>query len=143
MRQLGVLLLAICRTVYCWLFLLWSVGSVYMVSINILRLARMHSADKGAIVSSTLFTIYFVVFGIAWWMVLRGKPVLKRWAITANLILIFFYVPLIFWGWRGVLTDELRWWPIVLIGIFGIIIFSIPYGGQKNRSALSASLIVQ
>ena len=132
MKRLGVLLLAICRTVYCWMFLIWSLGSVYVVSIGIRHLGPTRLFDKGAIATSTIFTIYSVVFGIAWWMIVRGKPALKRWAIAANLIYIFFYFPVVFWDWRGVLKNELNSWPVVLIGIFGIIIFSIPYHGWRR-----------
>jgi|SRR5580658_4749845 hypothetical protein len=136
LTQVGALMLAVGRTIYCWLFFLWSVGSIYMVSINIRRVVRTHVADKGAIVSSILFTIYSVVFGIAWWMILRRKPALKRWAIMADLVLIFFYVPLAFFGGQGVVKDELDWWPIILIGIFGIIIFSISHHGFRHRSQM-------
>jgi hypothetical protein len=142
MKRLGVLLLAIGRTVYCWMFLFWSLGSAYMVSINIRRLVLTHVADEGALVSSTLFTIYSVVFGIAWCMIVRGNPALRRWAIAANLILIFFYVPLALWGWRGVLKDELNSWPVILIGILGTVIFTIPYHGWRNRSAGGPDLTI-
>lgn len=133
---LGMPLLALCRTVYCWMFLFWSLGSVDIVFINIRRMARTHLVDKGIIATSTIFPIYSVVFGIAWWMVLGGKPALRRWAIAANLILIFFYLPLVFWDWRGVLNLELNWWAVILIGIFGIIIFSIPYHGWRHQSQI-------
>jgi hypothetical protein len=136
MKRIGVLLLAICRTVYCYVFLFWSLLSVYIVSIGIRHMARTHLVDKGAFVTSTIFTIYSVVFGIAWWMIVRGKPTLKRWAITANLILIFTYFPLVFWDWRGVLKDELDSWRGILIGIFGIIVFSIPYHGWRHKSQI-------
>jgi len=132
MKRVGVLLLATCRSVYCWMFLFWSLGSVDMAFINIRRVVRTHFVDKGAIGTSTIFPIYSVVFGIAWWMIVRGKPASKRWAVAANLILIFFYLPLVFWGWRGVLEDELNWWPVILMGIFGIIIFGIPYHGWRR-----------
>jgi len=131
MKRIGMLLLAICRVVYCWMFLLCSIGSIYGVSINIHRLSRTHLVDMGAIVTSTIFTIYAVVFGFAWWMIVRGKPVLKRWAIAANIIFIILYFPVVFWDWRVVLKDELESWPVILIGLFGIIIFSIPYHRRR------------
>ena len=133
MKRLGMLLLAICRTVYCWMFLLWSLGSIYVVFINIRRLARTHLVEKGAIGTSIIFTIYFVVFGVAWWMLLRSKSALRLWAIAANLIFIFTYAPTLVAGdWRGVLRDEIEWWPVILVGIFGIIIFCIPYHGWRR-----------
>ena len=143
MKRLGVLLLAMCRTLYCLVFLFWSFCSVDIAFVNIRRAALAHVVDRGAIGTSTIFPIYAAVFGIAWWTILRGKPTSKRWAIAANLFLIFFYLPveflaLIFWGWRGLwdwregLRDELEWWPFILIGIFGIIIFSIPYHGWRR-----------
>lgn len=132
MKRLGVLLLAMCRTVYCWMFFFWSVGSLYMASAEVRRLAQTHFVDIGAIAVGTTFAIYTVVFGVAWWMVARGHRSLKRWAVAANLILIFFYIPVTFWDWRGVLKDEVNWWPVILVGIFGMIIFSIPYHGLRR-----------
>jgi hypothetical protein len=132
MKRLGVLLLAVCRAIYCWMFLVWSLVSVDIAFVNIRRAARAHLVDKGVIATSTIFPTYSIVFGIAWWMILRGKPTSERWAIAANLILIFFYLPLVFWGWRAVLEDELDLWPVVLAGIFGIIIFSIRYHGWRR-----------
>ncbi|MGA2277456.1 MAG: hypothetical protein ABSG00_07620, partial [Terracidiphilus sp.] len=77
--------------------------------------------------------IYFVVFGVAWWMLLRSKSALRLWAIAANLIFIFTYAPTLVAGdWRGVLRDEIEWWPVILVGIFGIIIFCIPYHGWRR-----------
>ncbi len=143
MMRLAVLLLAICRTLYCWMFLFWSLGSIDIVFINLHRAARTHLVDKGAIATSTIFPIYAVVFAIGWWMVLRGNPVSKRWAIAANLILILFYLPTVFWGWRGVLKDELEWWPVILIGIFGIIVFSIPYHGWRGKSPIPVKCVSQ
>jgi hypothetical protein len=143
MKRLGVLLLAVCRTAYCWLFFIWSLGSVYMVSINIRHLAQTQFIDKGAIISSPIFAIYSVIFGMAWWMIFRSKPDLRRWAISANLILILFDFPFAFWNWRSVLKFELNWWPEILIGIFGIIVFSIPYHGLKNRPAVDAPLMAR
>jgi len=136
MIRLGALLLAVCRTVYCWMFFGWSIGSVYIVTLNIHKLLRTHlvgRATVAAIVTSTIFIIYSVIFGVAWWMVLRSSPALKRWAISANLVLIFFYFPEVFWGWHGIMKYELEWWPVILLGIIGIIIFSIPYHGWRGN----------
>lgn len=132
--RIGVLLLAICRTAYCWLFFIWSLGSAYMFSIIIRRTMLTHSISGADIAMCILLTLYFVVFGIAWWMIVRGKPTLKGWAIAASLILIFFFLPLVFWGWRGVLALELGWGPEMLIGVCGIVIFSIPYRGWRHKS---------
>lgn len=143
MKRLGMVPLAICRTVYCWIFFVWSLGSVYMVFINIRHLIRTELVDRGDIVTSILCAIYSVVFGIAWWKIVRGKPALKGWAIAANLILILFYFPILFWNWRDVLIDERNRWPQILVGLVGIIIFSIPYHGWKSKSAVSASLSTQ
>jgi hypothetical protein len=131
--RFGVLLLAVCRTAYCWLFFAWSLGSAYMFSVTIRRTMRAHSASSGDIAMYTIFALYSVVFGIAWWMIFRGKPTLKGWAIAANLILVFFFLPTVFWGWRGVLASELGWGPEILVGICGIVIFSIPYHGWRRK----------
>jgi hypothetical protein len=106
---------------------------------NIPNLARTHLVDRGEIVTDITFTIYSIVFGIAWWMIVRGKPALRRWVIAANLILIFTFVPaLLTKDWRGVLKLERDWWPVILIGIFGMIIFSIPYHGWRHKSQFTA-----
>jgi hypothetical protein len=135
MKKIGVLLLTACRTLYCWIFpflSLFGIGYVYM---RIQHYAQTHLLDTVAIFSDSIMVVYFVVLGIAWWMIFRGKPALKKWAIAANLVLIFTYVPAIVTGnWRGVLRDELEWWPVILIGTFGIIIFSIPYHGWRHRT---------
>jgi len=131
MIWLGVLLLALCRTVYCWLFLFISCIGIYVSCTNILGAVRSHArwnVDYGY----TIIALYSIVWGIAWWMIFRGKPALKRWAIAANLTFVFTYLPALATGtWRDVLKAELDWWPIILVGIFGIIIFSIPYHGWR------------
>lgn len=132
MKWFGALLAA-CRALYCWMFLLWSLGSVYIVFINIRDLVQTQLSNKGPIATSITFAIYSVVFGTAWWMIVRGKPSLERWALAANLILILLYLPIAFWDWRGALTDELNGWPIEVLGIFGILIFNIPY--ERVRQA--------
>jgi hypothetical protein len=81
---------------------------------------------------------YSIVLGIAWWMIFRGKPASKQWAIAANLIIIFTFVPaLLTWNWQGVMKAELQWWPAILFGIFGIIIFSIPYRGRRHKPQIA------
>jgi len=132
--RIGVLLLAICRTVYCWMFLYWSFTAIYVVGKNILSLARTHCIERGDIISNITLTTYSIVLGIAWWMIFRDKPALKQWAIAANLIFIFTWFPVLFRNWRIFLNNELGWWPEILVGIFGIIIFCIPYHGWRDRS---------
>jgi hypothetical protein len=83
------------------------------------------------IIMNCVIMVYSIVFDITWWMFVRGKPALKQWAIAENLICIFIFSPtaVVYWNWRGFLRAELGWWPVILIGVFGIIIFSIPYRG--------------
>lgn len=133
MARPAVLLLAMCRTVYCWMFLVWSLSMIHVVYTNIRSLARTHLLDRGDTVTNLTFAIYSIVLSIAWWMIFRGNPGLKRWAIGANAILILNYFPVVFWNWRGFLKAELDWWPVILVGIFGIIIFSIPYHGWRHK----------
>ncbi|HEU5350669.1 MAG TPA: hypothetical protein VFU55_03670 [Terracidiphilus sp.] len=77
-------------------------------------------------------SVYSIVWGIAWWMILRGKSASKQWAIAANAVIIFNDVPAIVGGhWRAVWEAELGWWPFILFGIFGIIVYSIPYHGWR------------
>ncbi|HEU5352039.1 MAG TPA: hypothetical protein VFU55_10620 [Terracidiphilus sp.] len=83
--------------------------------------------------------VYSIVWLMAWWMFVRKKPAAGRWAIAANLILMFPYLPGIFGGnWRGVLKLEIDWLPFILIGIFGVIIFSIPYHGWRGKPDVAA-----
>ncbi|HVC48319.1 MAG TPA: hypothetical protein VND90_13835 [Terracidiphilus sp.] len=144
MRQIikgfALLALAICRQVYCWTFLIGSYFGFRYVYRSIRGLMQSPLVDTGHIVSITSNAIYSVVWVIAWWMILRKKPAAKRWAIAANLILIFTYLPVLMFGnWRGFLKLELDWWQFILIGIFGIIIFSVPYHGWRLREPLKGA----
>lgn len=135
--RLGILLLAIFRTLYCWVFFLWTCFAIQRVYLNIRSLARTQLVDRGDIISNMTIAIYSIVLGIAWWMILRSKPASKRWAVAANLTLIFTYFPALLVGnWQGFLEGERDWWPVILIGIFGIIIFSIPYHGWQPKSQM-------
>jgi len=136
MIRLGVLMQAIGRTVYCWIFLIMSLSFIHAVYINILRIARTHIVDRGDIVSNMTLFVYSVVLCIAWWMILTDEPALKKFAIAANMIFIFTYIPalLVSWKWQVVMKEELGWWPVVIFGIFGIIIFSIPYHGWRHKT---------
>jgi hypothetical protein len=134
--QFAVLLLAICRTVYCWYFFLTLAGGIYFFYLVIQKSVRIHSVPGGVISGSAGIAIYSVVSGIAWWMVFRGKPASKQWAIAANLIIAFTWLPLLASeSWRYLLKEELARWPVILFGIFGIIIFSIPYQGWRRHDA--------
>jgi len=130
---LPALLLGLYRTLYCWIFFFMSLVMAYAVCTNILRIVRSHTVDSGDIFSNTICVIYAIIWGIAWWMILTGKPALKKWAAAANLVFIFTYIPaLVFGNWRGVVKAELDWWPVILIGITGILIFSVPYNGWRQ-----------
>jgi hypothetical protein len=138
---LGVLLLAICRTVYCWMFFIMSLFMIHVVYANIHSMLQSHINERGTIIGSVIMAMYSIVFDITWWMFVRGKPALKRWAIAANLICILTYFPnaVIYWDWRGFLRAELHLPHVILIGIFGIIIFSIPYHGWRHKSEVPAT----
>jgi hypothetical protein len=139
MKQFAGLFVAICRTLYCWFFLFWSAITIYAVCSNTLLLIRSHAVEIGDIVSNMSIAAYAVVFCIAWWAIFEDRPASKRWAIAANLVLVFTYVPGLMTGnWRGVLEAEIAWWPVTLIGIFGIIIFSIPFHGWPKKVQIPA-----
>ena len=134
MMRLAVLLLAICRTLYCWIFFIFSWPGIYVGYTNILRMVRLHRIETVGIYSNIIIAFYSIVFGIAGWMILRGKPASKQWAIAANLVIVFTFVPALVTGhWRDVLKLELQWWPAILFGMFGIIIFNIPYHGWRGQ----------
>src|SRR5579871_4623158 len=131
--RVGALLVAVCRTAYCWIFFTISLSAIYVVATNIMHLARAHSVDKGDMISNLITAIYSIIWGLAWWMIFRGKSASKPWAIAANAVIIFNYLPVLpFEGWRNFLRDELAWWPFASFGIVGIIIFSIPYYGWRD-----------
>jgi hypothetical protein len=114
-------------------------SGIYVVCANIVNIARAHSADKGDVISNTIIGIYAIVWGIAWWMIFRGKSAAKKWAIVANIVIIFNYLPVLpFAGWQNFLRAEIAWWPFALFGVFGIIIFSIPYRGWRHKSRITA-----
>jgi hypothetical protein len=134
MMGLITLVVALCRTVYCWMFLFWSVIAIHVAYTDIQHSAQIHSVDKVVIFSSTVMAAYSIVLGLAWWMIVRSKPASKQWAIAANLVFILNFVPALVSGnWRGVWEAERQWWPVILVGVFGIIIFSIPYRGWRSK----------
>jgi hypothetical protein len=101
-------------------------------------MVQVHAVKKGVIIGSAITVAYALVFDIAWWMFVRRKPALKKWAIAANAICILIYFPpaIIYWNWRGFLAGELELWPVILIGVFGIIIFNIPYSGWRQEQTI-------
>ena len=126
LNKLGILLLVVSRTVYCWAFLIISIVEIHTLYTNF---------RKWHILTNLILIIYCLVLGVAWWMIFRGKPTQKRWAIAANIIVMFPFFPAMAFGdWRDILKGELNWWPFILIGIIGIIIFSIPFQGWRHRS---------
>ena len=142
--RVEVLLLAMCRTVYCWIFFISSLFMSHTVYLEILKMARLHIVERGSIVGVTSNAVYSIIWGIAWWMIFRGKPTSRHWATAANLVIIFTFVPaLVSWNWRIFLILELGSWPTILFGIFGIIIFSIPYHGWRNQSPIPANCASQ
>jgi hypothetical protein len=116
------------------MFFVMSLFMVHFVYASIRSMLQSHIAERGSIIGSVIMAVYSIVFDITWWMSVRDKPALKQWAIAANLICILTYFPaaVIYWNWRGFLRDELSLWAVILIGICGIIIFSIPYHGWRR-----------
>lgn len=119
-----------CRWVYCWVFLSFSPIAIYVYAGKLVHDLRTHPVDRADLFSSTVLGLYAVVYGTAGLMIVRGKPALRRWAIAANLILIFFWAPVLVSGnWRGFFQAERQWWPVILFGLFGVVIFSLPQDG--------------
>lgn len=136
--RLGLLLLIICRGIYCFIFFTFASCGVFVVSAEFLKMARTHSFDGSDVFAWTLMGIYTIVLGIAWWTIFRDKPVSKQWAIAANLIAVNPHVPalLISWRWQfwqNFLQTERDWWPITVFGVVGVIIFSLPYHHWQNK----------
>ena len=78
MNRLGVLLLAIGRSVYCWMFFIMSFFIIHFVYASIRSMLQSHMAEKQSIISSVIMAMYSMVFDITWWMFVRGKPGLKE-----------------------------------------------------------------
>jgi hypothetical protein len=133
--RIGTVLIAVCRAVYCLMFFIMSFILFDAVRSNIGALLRSHPLRWAVVLTYIVMISYSAVFAVAGWKVFRGKHTLKRWAVAANLILILTYVPAIVLGdWRAVLRSELGWWPMILVGVFGILIFSLPYREELRKS---------
>ena len=122
------------------MFLFFSLEGLYWVYTRIRDFALTHLIEKLEIRAVLIMGAYYLVFGIAWWMIFRRKPALTKWAIAANSILIlFWWPPLLVGNWSLFWENERRWWPVILIGMFGIIIFSLPYHGWRHRTRVPTS----
>ena len=135
----GSLLLATFRTIYCWMFLALSCFGFYGAYSNIQESLKRHSLDKVVIASNAVLVFYAVILVLAWWMILRDKRRLKRWAIAGNAVIVGVFLPLLMLGgWRAFWEDERGWFPATIVGVFGMIIFSIPYRGWRHKSQVPA-----
>lgn len=143
LATLGVISLATCRAVYCLMFIFLSLEIAYAVYTRMRDSIRAHQVSTGAILSNTVLSVYAVVFGIACWMIARSRPASKQWAIAASTILIFSFFPVAFWSWPGFLELEFDLWPLMLLGIFGIFVFSLPYQGWRQISRIAATRMPQ
>jgi hypothetical protein len=139
MGRIGQLLLAICRAVYCWVFFL--TAFMELMSLYYAVPKGVHSISGVDVYVSCIFAAYSVVSCIAWWKVLRHRPASRGWAIAANLTYIFHYAPgvIVRGDWSDFVRTERDWWPVVLLGILGIIVFTFPYNGWRKRSLSPAS----
>jgi hypothetical protein len=139
-KRLAMFILAICRAGYCWMFFFFSLIAMYVVCANFAEIARSRNFQVGGIWSNLVNAAYSIILATAWWTILRRKPSSKKWAITANLVYVFTYVPgMIFGNWRGVLEAEFQWWPAILIGLLGIVIFSIPHDRWRSEEGIEAA----
>ncbi|HEY2472812.1 MAG TPA: hypothetical protein VGI45_33815, partial [Terracidiphilus sp.] len=59
--------------------------------------------------------------------------------IANSILIVFWWPPLLIGNWRLFWEDERRWWPVVLVGIFGIVIFSIPYHGWRREQRVPSN----
>lgn len=133
MRWIALWALGFFRGAYCWIFFVSALFGSNAVYTGIQGVMKSHSANIGDVVSNTSMAVYSIVWGVAWWMIFRKRPSAQRWAIAANLIIILTYLPGIVTGsWRRVWELERGWWPFILFGIFGILIFILPYPGRKE-----------
>jgi hypothetical protein len=64
MKRLGLLLLAICRTLYCWMFFIMSWFMIHTVYSNIRSMLQSHVNERGTIIGSVIMATYAIVFDI-------------------------------------------------------------------------------
>ena len=125
-RSVAQLAFDIGRNIYGWAFFANACVSVYWLGIEGLKAVVKHSGMPSDLVVGAL---YAAVFGVAWWMIFRGKAASNQWAIGANCLVVvphLVFVPLGNWG--------AVWWfknyepfPYMPFGILGILLFSLPY----------------
>ena len=135
--RFALLILALFRMIYCWLFLYMSYHAIRVVYENIHSLMQTHVVVLGDIVSNVSMAVFSIICGVAWWVILRKRPWGNRWAVAANLTVCVPYLGLIITGkWRVFFEAELGWWPFILFGIFGVVVFSIPYRGWRAKESI-------
>jgi hypothetical protein len=129
------------------MFFLWAFCLIWAMFAEFLRMARIHSFEEAEAFVCIFFGIYSIVFAFAWWTIFVNKPASKRWAIAANLIFAIPPVPELIaasWHWRvwhGFVESERYWWVATLIGLVGIITFSIPYHGQRREAQVPVDVL--
>lgn len=147
LTRLAVLLLTVCRGAYCCLFFFFAFSWAVAISSSILRMVRTHSFDGAGSFILAFFFAYSIVCAFAWWTIFTNKPSSRRWAIAGNVL---FAIPpdpsliLLVWhrqGWHSLVESERSWWVATLVGIFGMIVFSIPYHGWRHKEQIPAEQV--
>jgi hypothetical protein len=131
------LALDIGRSIYGWAFLANACFSIYGLGIDILRSIVKHSA---ILTDLAVGAPYAAVFGIAWWMIFRGKSASKQWAIAANCLLVLPHLVFLPLGnWRAVWWFKNELFPLMPFGILGILLFSLPYLRWRKQTQVKVS----
>lgn len=136
-RSVAQLALDIGRSIYGWAFLANACFSIYGLGIDILRSIVKHSA---ILTDLAVGAPYAAVFGIAWWMIFRGKSASKQWAIAANCLLVLPHLVFLPLGnWRAVWWFKNELFPLMPFGILGILLFSLPYLRWRKQTQVKVS----
>lgn len=129
--------LKIGRMLYCWAFFIAAIWGIGSFGLNVLRASLKHSAVFSDLAQDAIFA---VVFGIAWWMILRNRPAAKQWAITINCLAVIphlLYIPV--GNWRAVWYLNYEPFPCLPFALLGIVIFSLPFTPRHdNQQAVTS-----
>ena len=111
------------RTFMSWMYAISSLQCLRIAFLRILRIQRdfvFLPVPLLNLLVPTEFSVFAIIFGVAWWTVFKGKPSARGWGITASLIYVLFSLSEIIyysrpvWGSLGVMLAT---------GVAGLVAF--------------------
>jgi hypothetical protein len=114
-----------CRAIvswcFCWLFMVL-LGVTAKIVLNLIH----HQASPRTLPLAAILLIASLVFGRAWWTVWKRRNSARVWGIVASLLSLLAALPMLFFGvpvfWK---TLTSFFWPSTVLGIVGLIVFSM------------------